>query len=1338
MKMNGFFWCVLWWLSVSFCYAKNLRFSHIEIHENGPQGIIKSIAEDSNGFIWVATNQQVFRYDGYGYKQINRIFSFPDAFSDVIEINQFHTTASGEFWIATENKGAFLISGHAVHHYHSQATNLLHKLPSNDIHGITSSANEDVWLTTNRHLIKVYPHQTNKSPEAFSSPNHNNTQIKALSFSDEYGLLLANRSELLSFDLSTKVFKPVNYNPAHEPSYIWDIHEDKNQNLWLSTEAGLFRKEPGHVWQPFLTEHLTETIKSIESHSDTLWLGSAVNGLIRVNLLNDSIDKYKQNKTDSGPLLTNETTRVMLDSQNNLWVTYFDGRVSHANLDTLAFGLNLGIADHSCMTSKAINDINQDNNQRIWMAAQNEVVVFNEDMSSCQTMPLDLSPQPMPYKIHIDGDSVWVASSYGLHHFKNDAFNTVTHFPVNTHVIRFVEKYNHHKLLIVSEEEIFLFQKSDGKLEKVDLGSEWTERWFTFTDVINIDGNFLFSTNQGLYQLVNGKFSIAQEFQKKTQGQEILRISLDSEQNLWAGTYRRGIFKIDQHNNMTSFSESHNIPIDLSIRSIIHTNSQETWVSTDYGLYQYDRSDNQFHQFLMNDGLQSNNFSSGVALVTTDQRLIFGGRFGYNAFDPRQITKKTKPPNVIITELSRFNKNLDVGMHNDGFPLEQDISTTNQLVFTHNDYVMGFEFAALDFADPQRNQYAYQLEGFDPDWNHTDANNRHATYTNLPRGNYTFRVKAANKDGVWNDQGVSLKIKVLPAPWLSWWAITLYVLMVLGLAAWLVNRKLRANQVLARLLQQEVDDKTKELQLQKQKVESLLAKKNELFSNVSHEFRTPLTLILGPMQELIEESQTSRSRQTLTVLKRNANRLLSLVEQLLQLAKTSDFKKAKLSEQETSQQVSAIVESFQHLAQAKKINLKLTSNDEAFIKATDQCLDATLGNLVSNAIKYSPAGGDVLVSSELHQNQLIIRVKDEGAGLTAQQQLDVFKRFKRLDAHQNIEGIGIGLAVAKELAEVNQGTIEVASEPGAGSQFTITLPATENTNHLSDTGHQTGALIEQLTQAEESAPEVNYNNELVNNKNIVLVIEDNHDMRNHIVSVLQSEYHCLQAKNGKEGVANAIKYIPDLIICDVMMPEMDGFKVSRVIRSDQRTSHIPLILLTALNDRENRIKGWREHVDVYMTKPFDREELLVQVDNIITIRNILKKKARIKISKNKTPHHSDLPKKDLEFVEKLIKAIHNHYHDPQLNRDKLASMMAVSDRQLQRKIKALIDQNPMDMLREYRLKKAAEKLKEGYQVGQSSDGAGFKTPTHFSQCFKAQYGLTPKQYQQQFKKNNET
>ena len=367
--------------------------------------------------------------------------------------------------------------------------------------------------------------------------------------------------------------------------------------------------------------------------------------------------------------------------------------------------------------------------------------------------------------------------------------------------------------------------------------------------------------------------------------------------------------------------------------------------------------------------MQGEYFGLNSAYKSPDGKLYFGGRNGFNSFYPQDITTNSTPPNIVLTEFKRFGKQVIPNLKQDDFLLEKPINELESLELTHKYYVIGFEFAALDFAAPEKNQYAYKLEGFDPDWTYVSADERTATYTNLPSGNYTFRVKGSNKDGVWNEEGKSLKVKVYPAPWLSWWAYTIYVFTFFALLSWYLHRKNKRNLMITNMLKEQVEERTSELQVQKQKVENLLVKKNEMFANVSHEFRTPLTLILGPVHKLLKSNLRYEDIKSLKMVNRNANRLLTMIEQLLLLARVSGSEKIVFKPQLVAHQVLSIYEIFKPLAEEKGIEFILKENRPLAISVVENTIDTILGNLVSNEIKYTPHGGKVIVSSYSNDSQ---------------------------------------------------------------------------------------------------------------------------------------------------------------------------------------------------------------------------------------------------------------------------------------------------------------------------------------------------------------------------------
>ena len=628
-------------------------------------------------------------------------------------------------------------------------------------------------------------------------------------------------------------------------------------------------------------------------------------------------------------------------------------------------------------------------------------------------------------------------------------------------------------------------------------------------------------------------------------------------------------------------------------------------------------------------------------------------------------------------------------------------------------------------------------------WTETDPFTRSVSFSYIPPGQYLFEVYGSNADGKWSDEPAVVSFAILPPIWLTWWAKIAYFF--LGLVGILMFNYKRTQSIRkkAENLENLVHKRTEELAQEKQIVEQLLDQKKEEFANVSHEFRTPLTLILGPIQNLLNSNLRSTTREKLEMAKRNSYRLLRMVDQLLHMEK---FKVQQISDEEPQAikpMFSLISQSFKDLALEKNIELVVERIEDIWIRFTPDALEKILLNLLSNALKYTEEGGKIYLSVFKDEyDQVIIIVRDTGIGISKEQQPKIFERYQRvLDEHsEKITGAGIGLALVKELVEAHSGTIQLDSEVGKGSIFTVKLAnAMNSAPEEQDSGINTEILELELESIRNQTAQII--NEQIKSaemnddgKTKLLVIEDNPDMRAYIIDTLSSHYHCLEAPNGKAGVEVAIETIPDLIISDVMMPEMDGYEVSKALKEDEKTSHIPLILLTARGDKESRMKGWKGHADEYLTKPFDEDELLIRVENLLSIRNILRHrfvKENFEGKSESQLKEIGLNDKDQQFIQKLNDTLDELHCNSTFEVSEMASRVAMSERQLQRKLKAVLDHSPNEYLRAYRLNRAKKLLLQGSRVGDVADDVGFTSQAYFAKCFKAQFGMTARQYQQQ-------
>lgn len=662
--------------------------------------------------------------------------------------------------------------------------------------------------------------------------------------------------------------------------------------------------------------------------------------------------------------------------------------------------------------------------------------------------------------------------------------------------------------------------------------------------------------------------------------------------------------------------------------------------------------------------------------------------------------------------------------------LKKSITETKEIELSYDDYVVSLEFAALDFHAPEKNKYAYKMEGFEKDWNYTDANGRFVTYTNLDPGEYTFKVKGSNNDGVWNEAGASLRIIITPPWWSTWWAYTLYwfsvILLLISIRTYDLKRQRLKHQL-------ELEHEHSE------KLEEVDHMKSRFFANISHEFRTPLTLILGPSESIITETLDEKTKKKAGSIKRNANRLLNLINQLLDLSKLEAGRlKLETSYSNIVTFVKGIAMSFESLAERKDIVLKIkNTSDEIELYFDKEKMEKVFTNLLANAFKFTPGGSKITISvSETDNNSVEIKIKDAGIGIPQEELPKLFDRFYQVDSSHTRErgGTGLGLALAKELVELHLGSIKVESEEKKWTEVTVTLPLGKE--HLlpeeilvaDEPLEEIKILVEEEEGRESTSMQVDkpLPEDIIKYKTIILVVEDNTDVREYIKDSLKNEYYIEEAANGEQGLRKAEKIIPDLIISDIMMPKMDGNELTRKLKNDERTSHIPVILLTAKSEQESKLEGLETGADAYLTKPFDTKELQIRIKNLINLRRKLQQKfshGKIVTIKGEEKKVSGL---DEKFMKKVLEVIENHISEETFSIEDFGSEVGMSRMQIHRKLKALTGKSASHYIRSVKLFKAKEMIgKHEATISEIAYSLGFSSPAYFTRCFKEEYGHPP-------------
>ncbi len=765
------------------------------------------------------------------------------------------------------------------------------------------------------------------------------------------------------------------------------------------------------------------------------------------------------------------------------------------------------------------------------------------------------------------------------------------------------------------------------------------------------------------------------------------------------------------------------------ILGILEDDHNNLWISAENGLSKFNINTRTFRNYYKEDGLPSWFLTESKYGKGPDGRMYFNTNEGEIVFHPNSIIDDPTPPQVVLSGISLFDRP-DEKLSYEGF-----ISELKEITLPYNQNDLRFDYVGLHFSVPAKNRYKYILENFDNDWIEA-GNQRNAVYTNLDPGEYVFKVTASNKDGVWNEAGTSLRIIINPPLWATTWAYLFYILFIAGIIYFIWKAQLKRIRI-----KQEFEMS----KFEAQKLHEVDEMKSHFFTNISHEFRTPLTLILGPVKQIIERIKDEKTKDELSLVHRNAKKLLGLVNQLLDISKLeSGNMKLQTIPQNFIPLLKALVLSFTSYAERKRITLRFNSVENEIVIYLDRDkVEKIFTNILSNAFKFTPEGGMIEVSVNKEDKHINVIVSDTGIGIQKEKISKVFDRFYQVDGShtREQEGTGIGLSLTKELVELHKGKIEVESEEGKGTTVTISLPLGKD--HL-----KPDEIIEpdkdevsfepkESIYFEETKTDLYADNtgkfdlsSITQTDNpLLLIVEDNSDVRNYIKDNLKKDYRVVEAVDGEDGWEKSIEHTPDLIVSDVMMPKMDGFKLCKKLKTDERTSHIPVILLTAKAAKEDKLEGYETGADEYLMKPFEPDELRARIRNLIEQRKRLHEHFRKQgvFELNQTR----ITSVDKKFLQKAFDRITDHISDSSFSVELLVEELAISRSVLHRKILSLTGETPGELIRRIRLNKAADLIKQKFgNLSEIALEVGFNNPAHFSESFKKQFGVTPSQYQQ--------
>ncbi len=1361
MKRTYYFVCLSLGLFTSlYSQASTIRFNNLTVGDGLSQNTVEQIIQDRQGFLWFGTKDGLNKYNGYTFEIIKHSPDNANSISDNY-ITTLHEDSKGYIWIGTANGGL---------NRYDPLTDMFEQYPttedgtgsltSDNITDVVETADYHLWIGTDQGLNEL-DLISGKVTQYYSDPEDENSlcdnAINKL-FVDKKGIIWigTNTKGLCTLNPWRKTFKRypfgLNTNKASDSYRVQDIYQDSFGTIWFATKQGLVKyiHESNQFEILLLNKSLdnNECLSLAEDNDSNLWVGTLTQGVYRISLLTDERTQFAENPKNLGNIILSGVLELHKDEEGSFWagmngtgiihfdpnpvfkyVTKRDDDQGISEKSVRAFlvdadssfwvgsygGLDYFNRKHNqhkryyynppdpvSLPSNNVYSLLQDNQLNLWIGTEGTgLVILNRDKNHMENVRSKSGGDPtaLPGDFIFcmekdDQDNIWLGTDNGLaryHQTDNSDFYFKTYFRQNGNSIKAIEASENHMVWVGTEKSglILLNAKTD----------EYTAFKHDLTDPKSIRSNNILS----LYE--------------------------DSTGTLWIGTHGGGLNRYDKSaGTFTSFTTADGMSNDI-IYGILPDDDNNLWLSTNKGLSVLSLDDYFIRNYDVHDGLQSNEFNTGAHYKSPSGQMYFGGISGITIFNPKEVLAIKRDPKVLITDFQIFNESVAPTTFDANTGM-RDISFKDKLAIKYSDRVISFEFAGLYYRNPEKITYAYQLEGVNTDWVVSPASKRFVSYTNLEAGHYVFRVRAFIDKKLTDAEETSLDIIVRAAPWKTPTAYVLYIAGTLLLFYFIRLYELKRIELRNQLREERIEVK---------KREEVDKAKSEFFANISHEFRTPLTLIKGRLTDIknvLSSSQQKNLEKHFVVTSRNIDRLEELMNQLLELSKLeAGTLKLKAQARDFSKFLKRVKSAFDSVTDQKGIHLGLIlPEDPVGLYFDDIKMERVINNLLSNAIEFTPSDGSITCRLTNEDGGdlkgfgsfAVLEITDTGEGIPSESLDKIFDRFYQADTTitRSHEGTGIGLALVKELTELHGGTVSVESKVGKGTTFTIRLP--KGAEHL---------LAEELVESDGDIVSEEITTEATNKtfqvqKGIehainILIVEDNQDMADYINDQLTETYNTDIAYDGEAGLQRAIDGLPDLIISDVMMPKKDGYALAKDIRNNEVLSHVPIILLTAKAGKDDRIAGHKSLADAYVTKPFQPDELLAQVSNLLESRRRLYRKfSETWMVKTQT---NALEGPDQTFMEKVQKSITSRLDDSSFTVDDLARATYLSRRQLERRLVDLAGLTPGQLIRKTRLHHAKQLLSTNalLSVTEAAQRIGFEDTKYFSRLFQKEFNISP-------------
>lgn len=1188
----------------------------------------------------------------------------------------------------------------------------------------------------------------------------NNISVNALYFSRS-NILYASTSGKGLAVIDPSTFK-VAYASLPGNDTYYSLFEDKAGLIWIEPRKnGVIKYNPHTHALKLFTQKTDANI--IGAHT-TYTVFNGANGIVWVSMKGGGFGYYDEAKDDmayfydkpgeANQQFSNIITALYVDASGIIWLSGYDGGIYRAIFQPDNFSHHLLVKDPKNKTENEVRAVYEDRDDKLWIGTKAGQLYVFKDGKRLDNVFVNMPPTGMRsiYTITQGKNGVLWLGTKGSGLFKAEPINNggqqyiLTHYDAdnglsNNKIYSVLEDskgrvwigtFGGGINLMVKDGDKTIFKNSNNSFKNYPIETCNVVRHLQEDASGNIwvattNGLVIFNPNEGMpdtyrfyryYKMPGDPVSLGNN--------DVQFIYRDKADAMWIGTFGGGLHKLispaDLHQKLKFkfFNTADGLPNDI-ILSIVGDNRGNLWLATENGLSKYDVKGGIFQNYDYYDGLPNSKFSEAACLSSRSGNILLGCLNGYVSFNPVKVFNAKYKANIALTNMQLYNKDVVPGRA--GSVLKYPLDQTDHITLNYDQNLIGINYTVLDYRESHKILYAYKMDGLDKDWNYVKTQ-RQATYTNLSPGKYVFRVKSVSNDLFKNVPEKSIAITILPPPWLTIWAYIGYFILAIILLE--ITRRIIFTMVRLRN-RVVVEQKLTELKLQ-------------FFTNISHELKTPLTLIVSPLEEISRaENLSPKGREYINVVNKNANRMIRFINQLLDFRKAQSGKmRLKVSEVDVVILVKQISLYFTELAHEKNIDLTVRSNvDELRVWIDEEKLDIVIYNLLSNAFKFTPAHKQIVLEVVFNAGDTCFRINvtDQGAGVPKDKLSEIFELYYEGDKADgnNLKGTGIGLALSKELVLNHHGNIIAKNNPEGGMTFSLELKTGKEHFNSKEVDFVSDVQMPEFVQPfyiDKPDAEITALKPIASNDYSVLIVEDNTDLRRFLCTQFSVSYHVIEASDGAEGLKLATSLLPDLIISDVMMPNMDGIQMLDQLKNNNLTSHIPVILLTAKSSVDNQIEGLKYGADFYITKPFHTDFILACVESLIRQRkqlfeSILGRKSLVQLS----PGEIFITSRDEELLKETIKIVEEGMADPDFNIDSVAVAVGLGRTTFYKKLKSLTGLAPVEFVRDIRLQRGEQLLSAGsYNISEVAYQIGFSSSGYFSTCFKEKYNLTPSQY----------